>query len=132
MHQEQMLTMDQLLQLYEGLHETVRRNELTLKLILAGMVLLLLVFSGVANLANLIINSAFGTSSMVGLSFAVMTFCVIAFVNGCFMFRRVNTETGNSKSKLKEVVVLVHEYRQTLTGLNPVFMKAVDMRLVRL
>jgi hypothetical protein len=51
---------------------------------------------------------------------------------GGFLFKRLNAEIGESKTMLKAVVVMIQEHRQTLTGMNPVFLKAVDLRMQRL
>lgn len=132
MHQEEMMTMDQLLQLYEGLHATVRRNELTIKAMGAGFVLLVLLFSVVSSTILWNQNIPFGRLG-IALSYCPALLIAIAgLVVGEGMFRRINDETKDAKARLKEVVGLIHEYRQTLSDLNPVFLKAVDMRLVRL
>lgn len=129
MHHEEMATMEQLLQLYEGLHETVRRNELIVKAIYAGFVLLALVFNG---LSHTILNNP-EIRGGIALNFIpVLLLTLYCSVEGGFLVKRLKAESKEAKSKLKEVMVLTHEYRQTLADLNPIFLKAVDIRLLRL
>lgn len=124
MHQEEMMTMEQLLQLYEGLHETIRKNELIIKAICFAWALVILLICG---LFEAIVS---GVEHTVGI--ALLTLLGLYFLTeGGFLFKRLNAEIGESKTMLKAVVVMIQEHRQTLTGMNPVFLKAVDLRLRR-
>ncbi|WP_213664185.1 hypothetical protein [Stutzerimonas stutzeri] len=131
MHQEEMVTMEQLLQLYEGLHETIRRNELTIRAIAAGFVLLMLMFSTLSNAILWNPNIPGGKTGIALLFIPVLAFTLLSLAVGWSQVKGLKVEIYDAKTKLKDVVALILEYRQTLSGLNPVFLKAVDLRLLR-
>ena len=132
MHQEEMLTMDQLLQLYEGLHETIRKNDLALMAIGGGFVVLVLLCSMFSILVMWTPGTASGFSGTTLLHIPTLAFALMSLYIGLAKIKRIKAESNEARSTLKGVVVMVHEYRQTLSGLNPVFLKAVDLRLLRL
>jgi putative Mn2+ efflux pump MntP len=125
MPQEEMMTMEQLLQLYEGLHGTISRNELIIKAICFGFALVILLICG---LCEAIVNGAETTVGVALLSLLGLYF----LTEGWFLFKRLKAEISESKTMLKTVVAMIAEYRQTLSGMNPVFLKAIDLRLQRL
>jgi len=132
MNMEKMMVMEQLLQLYEGLHETVRRNSMIVEVVYAGFWLLALITLGLCFITQGKADIPGGVPMyypLIGVGLIALQCCI----SGGLMIKRLKDESKEAKSTLKGVVVMIHEYRQlVLPGISPVFLKAVDMRLVRI
>lgn len=129
MRQEQMMTMNQLLQVFEGLHNTVSQNGLIIKATYFGLVVLVLLLA-IGNHA--VVESSTTPAS---LTWGVVSTAIIGLhflAVAAFLVKRLKSEIKDANVRLKEVLGMAIEYRKTLAGLDPAFLKAVDLRLQRL